>query len=67
MTTTHSHRSRRRLDLASAALLLVGVLFGALSYWLIAERGVNALVILPAVIAAVTGAIHLVKREAPRD
>lgn len=67
MTTTERRsRSRRRIDLAGLALLLLGLLFGAISYWLIAFHGMNPLVIVPSVIAATTGARHVTKREVPR-
>lgn len=56
--------SPRRLDVASLALLLVGLAFGVLAYWLITERGMNALILVPAVVAATTGALHITKREA---
>lgn len=63
MTMTHSHRSHRRLDVASLALLLIGLASGVLAYWLIAERGQNALILVPAVVAATLGASHITKRE----
>lgn len=63
---THSHRSHRRLDMASLALLLIGLAFGGLSYWLVADHGLNALIIVPSIVAAMTGASHITKREAPR-
>lgn len=63
MTTTTSHR---RLDVASLALLLVGLVFGVLAYWLITVRDVNALVLVPSIVAITTGASHIAKREAPR-
>lgn len=65
--TTQTPRSRRRLDLAGLALLLVGLICGALAYWLIEYRGLNVLAIVPSVVAATTGATHLTKREAPRQ
>ena len=66
MTMTHSHRSHRRLDVASLALLVIGLVFGGLSYWLVADHGLNALIIVPSIVAATTGATHITKREAPR-
>ncbi len=63
MTTTASHR---RLDMASLALLLVGLVFGVIAYWLISVRDVNALIIIPSVVAVTMGACHITKREAPR-
>ena len=59
-------RSRRALDGPSLALLLVGLVFAALSCWLVAAHGLNALVIVPSLVAAGTGATHLTKREASR-
>ncbi len=72
MATTHSHRvgkrpGRRRVDLASLALLLCGVAFGVLAYYLISEGGRNPLILVPSVVAATLGASHLVKYEAPRE
>lgn len=67
MTMTPSHRSHRRLDLASLALLLTGLIFGVISYWLVTHRGLNALIIVPSIVAATTGACHITKREAPRQ
>lgn len=68
MTMTHSHRSyRRRLDTASLALLLIGLTFGAISYWLITDHGLNPLVMIPSVVAATIGAAHITKREISRD
>lgn len=66
MTMTHSHRSQRRLDAASLVLLLIGLVSGVFSYWLIADRGLNALILVPSVIAAYIGATHLTKREVTR-
>lgn len=64
MTMMHSHRTRR-LDIASLSLLVLGVVCGAISYWLIADRGLNPLVLAPSVVAATIGATHITKREAP--
>jgi CRISPR/Cas system-associated protein Csm6 len=66
VTTTHKHGSHRRLDLASLALVLIGVVFGALAYWLITVEHMNALVVVPSVVAITIGATNLIKREAPR-
>lgn len=63
---THKYRSQRRLDLFSLALLLIGIASGLGAYALI-EQGINALVMIPSVVAATIGATHLVKYEAPRD
>lgn len=57
----------RTLDVASLALLVLGLAFGALSYWLITNRGLNALILIPSIVAATTGATHLFKRQAPPE
>lgn len=75
MTTTHSrhrplpprHRGRRTVDLASLALLIVGLSFGVLAYVLITRNGASPLLLVPSVIAATLGGTHLTKRQAPRD
>lgn len=58
--------SRRRLDVASLALLVVGIVCGGISHLLITEHGLNPLILVPPVIAATTGVLHITKREAPR-
>lgn len=58
--------SHRQLDVASLALLVLGLVFGALSYWFITEHGQSPLVLIPSVVAATIGATHISKREAPR-
>jgi len=55
--TTH-----RRLDTASLALLLVGLSSGALGYDLVTNHGFNVLIMVPAIVAAATGALHITKR-----
>lgn len=67
MTTTTHSPSHRRLDVAGAGLLLVGVLSGLLAYLFITEHGTNPLLLVPSVVAATTGALHLTKRVAARD
>ncbi|AIM40977.1 hypothetical protein PBI_SQUIRTY_30 [Mycobacterium phage Squirty] len=67
MITNHENATRHRLDLPSLILTLVGLVFGVISYWLISSEDVNALVIVPSVVAVVIGATHLIKREAPRQ
>ncbi|GAB2576010.1 hypothetical protein GCM10009593_12900 [Microlunatus antarcticus] len=75
MTMTHSprphrpapeQRPQRRLDVAGLALLLIGLTFGVLSYLAISDRGLSALLIVPSVVAATTGALHITKLEVPR-
>jgi len=56
----------RRLDTASLALLLIGLVCGGISYWLVADLGLNVLIIVPSIVAATTGALHITKREASR-
>lgn len=65
MTHSHQHGSHRRLDVASLVLLAIGLISGCLSYWLITEREVSPLIIVPSVVAATIGATHISKREAP--
>jgi hypothetical protein len=65
-TTAHSHRAGRRLDVAGLMLFLVGLTSGVAAYWLVTAHGLNPLVIVPAVVAATTGAAHLTKRQVPR-
>lgn len=71
MSATHSpqHRQhgRRKVDLASFALLVCGLVFGFVAYYLITEQGVNPLILSPSVVAVTLGVTHLVKRQAPRD
>lgn len=70
MTTTWTRPSpqqRRRLDVASLALFVLGLVCGTVCYWLIADHGVNALWLVPSVVIATTGASHLTKLEAKRD
>jgi len=66
VTTTHRIQSRRRLDLPSLLLLLVGIIFGLIAYVLIAQ-GMSALMLIPSVVAATIGATQLIKYEAPRE
>lgn len=66
MTTTHRIQSRRRLDLSSLILLLVGIISGLVAYVLITQ-GMSALVLIPSVVAATIGATQLTKYEAPRE
>lgn len=52
--------------MASLALLLCGLVFGGLSYPFIVDNQANPLMLVPSVVAAVLGATHLTKIEAPR-
>lgn len=67
MVTNHKNTARLRLDFASAALLLIGLIFGAVAYWLVTAERVNVLVIVPSIVAVTIGATHLIKRQAPRE
>lgn len=67
MTTSRRIHSRRRLDVASLILTLVGLAFSALAFWLVSAERVNALIVIPAIVAVTIGATHLVKYEAPRE
>lgn len=62
-----SKNSRRRLDVAGLTLLLIGLVSGFFAYWLITYQDLNAIIIIPSVIAVTTGATHLTKREALRS
>lgn len=64
MTTLHSHQGHRRIDVAGLILLLIGLTFAVFSYWLITNHGLNALILVPSIVAATTGATHLTKHEA---
>lgn len=66
MTTTHSRRGHRRLDAASVTLLLIGLVSGLFSYWLVTYHELNALIIIPSIVATTIGATHVTKREASR-
>ena len=72
MSTTHSwpphrHRGRRQIDFASLALLACGLVAGVVAYRLITDRGLNPLILVPAVVAVTLALPHLTKRQAPRD
>lgn len=66
MTAMSSHVGHRRLDVASLALMLISLVSGVLSLVFVTHGALGALVIIPSVIACVTGATHITKREAPR-
>ncbi len=63
--TKNRGNAHRRLDLAALLLLAVGLACGSISYLLIETTGLNALVLVPSVVAATTGASHLIKWEVP--
>lgn len=56
-------RRVRRLDIASAVLLLVGTVCAILSYCLVKAEHIDPLVMIPAVIAATVGGSHLFQRK----
>jgi hypothetical protein len=57
----------KKVDLASASLLAIGLLFGALVIFLVFAHGVSPLFIIPSAIATYVGIKHFFKYEAPRD
>lgn len=63
----HSQNSHRRLDVAGLTLFLIGFLSGFYALWAIANYGLIPLILIPSVIAATTGAMHLTKWEAKRS
>lgn len=65
-TTSHQHHSYRQLDLAGLLLFIVGITSVVGAYWLVETRGLNPLILIPAVVAATNGATHLTKRVACR-
>jgi hypothetical protein len=67
VTRTSRTHSRRRLDLASLFLLVIGVACGVISYWLVTSQGINVLVIIPSVVVTTFAALHITKREALRQ
>lgn len=67
MTAPLKPQSRLRLDVFSLVLIMIGLLFGTISYVLVTYSDTNVLVIVPSVVAVTIGAMNLVKREAPRD
>lgn len=65
MTLTRKTGQHRRLDVASLLLLASGLASGIFAYWLVSNAGINVLVMIPSVVAATVGAVHLTKLEAP--
>lgn len=66
MTTTYRRASRRRLDVSSLALTLLGLASGVFSYGLVTCADANALVMAPSIVAVPIGITHVIKREARR-
>lgn len=67
MTTTHKPHPRRRVDVASLALLVVGLASGLGAVWTIQALSVSPLVLVPSVVACTIGMLHLLKWESPRQ
>jgi purine-cytosine permease-like protein len=59
--------SIRRLDKASLALLIVGVVCAIAGIFMIINQNVFFIILLPALIAIYSGAKNITKLEAPRD
>lgn len=57
-------QQRRRIDIASLTLLAISIPSGAFAYTSITYHDTNALVIIPAVVAATLACTNLVKIEA---
>lgn len=55
---------RRRLDWASVLLLATGLICGTLALRLVIVGDQNPLIVIPALLAVITGARHLTKWEA---
>lgn len=64
MTTTQA--SIRKVDVPSLLLLTVGLACGTLGLWL-CWHGAHPFILIPSIVATITGARHLVKYEAPRE
>lgn len=68
MTLNHSKPEPvRRLDVPSIALLLIGLVFGALALWSVITADMNPLVVSPSIIAIMIGVKNLTKLESPRQ
>lgn len=65
--TMRNQDPRRRLDVGSLILLVVGLLSAVFSYWLITSANINPIILVPSIVAATIGALHLTKIEAPRS
>ncbi len=66
-TDVGGDRPRRRLDVASLALLLTAFVSAGICCWLVAAHQVSTLAVLPSIIAVIIGATHLTKMQAPHD
>lgn len=63
---TVREKPKRKIDLASLMLLLLSCATGVYAYGLTQYDDANALVIVPSVIAATTGALNLITTAPPR-
>ncbi|KAB1504588.1 hypothetical protein F7230_04630 [Corynebacterium sp. 320] len=61
-----SARPKKGLDIPSIILLVIGIVSGIAAYQLTLTTELNALVIVPSVVAATTGALNLVTTKGPR-
>ena len=67
MTKKRKPGARRRFDRASVVLLLIGLACGAAAYWLIVDKAVTPIVLVPAIVSMTVAATHLRKWEAPHS
>jgi len=58
-----SERQRRRIDLASMGLFLLGATFASICILKIDEGNAGAIMLVPSVITATIGAMNMVKLE----
>ena len=59
-------RRQKTLDVSSALLLVVGIISGIIAFKLTETDNVNALIMVPAVVAATAGALNIVTTKSPR-
>lgn len=64
--SAHSPRSKKIIDVSSVLLLITGVISGAFAYHLTLTTDISALVLVPSVVAATTGALNLTTVISPR-
>lgn len=64
-TSTVIKKPRKRLDIASLLLAIVGTTAGIMSYFLIENSDVTALALIPSVVATTVGLSNLTKLEIP--
>lgn len=56
----------RQIDLFSFGLMLIGLMCGIVSIWLLAINNLNIVVIIPSLLAAITGAKNLLPKIADK-